>query len=416
MEFVRLRRDEYDVFVNEHFSQYTQSREHYDYRAATGGVHLLGVKNETGKMMAACLLTEAQILKIYKYCYTHRGPVMDYRDKELVKFFFQNLTNYLKKPNCVFVLVDPFVLSTLRNHNGEVLEEFDDSELFITMKRLGYNHQGFTTGYSAQSQVRFQSVLNVRNRSKEELLAAMDYTARRNIRMTDEMDVKVRNLAKDELGIFYELFHMAEDKHGFTFRDEAYFRSFQEMYKDNSMIKLAYINLDDYIENLTAGLQKYQDEVKKLNQNIAHHPNSKKQHNKLNDAEVNVTSTKKKIKEAGELKEQHGSELNLAAAVFVYNRHEVIYLSSGSNPEFNRFMGSYRIQWEMIQFAVDHNIPRYNFYGISGDFSEKAEDRGVILFKKGFNGIVEELVGDFIKPIKPIQYKVYQMLNKRRNH
>ena len=37
----------------------------------------------------------------------------------------------------------------------------------------------------------------------------------------------------------------------------------------------------------------------------------------------------------------------------------------------------------MINYALDHGIDRYNFYGISGDFSEDAEDAGVIKFKKG---------------------------------
>lgn len=33
-------------------------------------------------------------------------------------------------------------------------------------------------------------------------------------------------------------------------------------------------------------------------------------------------------------------------------------------------MGAYRLQWDMIKFAKEHNVDRYNFYGITGDFSE----------------------------------------------
>ena len=28
-------------------------------------------------------------------------------------------------------------------------------------------------------------------------------------------------------------------------------------------------------------------------------------------------------------------------------------------------MGAYRLQWDMIQFAKEHNIDRYNFYGVT---------------------------------------------------
>ena len=36
----------------------------------------------------------------------------------------------------------------------------------------------------------------------------------------------------------------------------------------------------------------------------------------------------------------------------------------------------------MINYAIEHGINRYNFYGISGDFSEDAEDAGVVKFKR----------------------------------
>ena len=37
-------------------------------------------------------------------------------------------------------------------------------------------------------------------------------------------------------------------------------------------------------------------------------------------------------------------------------------------PKYNAYMGAYRLQWDMIQFAKEHNIDRYNFYGVTGDF------------------------------------------------
>lgn len=106
--------------------------------------------------------------------------------------------------------------------------------------------------------------------------------------------------------------------------------------------------------------------------------------------------------------------LNLASALFIYNEHEVYYLSSGSNPKYNAYMGAYHLQWEMIKFAKAHHIDRYNFYGITGDFSESSEDYGVQQFKKGFNAHVEEYIGDFIKPIKPMLYKLQTYLKHKR--
>lgn len=75
-------------------------------------------------------------------------------------------------------------------------------------------------------------------------------------------------------------------------------------------------------------------------------------------------------------------------------------------------MGAYALQWEMIKFAKAHDIDRYNFYGITGDFKKNAEDAGVQQFKKGFNAHVEEYIGDFIKPIHPLLFKIFTLKNK----
>ena len=58
-------------------------------------VHVVGVKDDSGDVIAATLMTEARALKFYKYFYTHRGPVMDYSNIKLVHFF-KSLTEYLK--------------------------------------------------------------------------------------------------------------------------------------------------------------------------------------------------------------------------------------------------------------------------------------------------------------------------------
>ncbi|WP_141708401.1 peptidoglycan bridge formation glycyltransferase FemA/FemB family protein, partial [Staphylococcus aureus] len=85
-----------------------------------------------------------------------------------------------------------------------------------------------------------------------------------------------------------------------------------------------------------------------------------------------------------------------------------------SNPKYNAYMGAYHLQWEMIKFAKAHHIDRYNFYGITGDFSESSEAYGVQQFKKGLNAHVEEYIGEFIKPSNTLLDKVKTSLNVKR--
>lgn len=415
MKFVNLTAEEFDSITSKYFSHYTQSSVHFNNRnKMKNDVHLVGVKNDSDEVVAGCLLTEARTLKFFKYFYTHRGPVMDYSDQALVRFFFKSLTEYLKKQNCLYVLVDPYLIENLRTADGEIIKSYDNRAFMKTMNDLGYKHQGFTIGYDTMSQIRWLSVLDLKDKSEEQLLKEMDYQTRRNIKKTYEMGVKVRTLPIEETTTFFELFRMAEEKHGFKFRELPYFEEMQRIYGDKAMLKLAYIDLNEYLESLKEKHKQLAKELADVEQALAENPNSKKNKTKRTQVQQQYDSNSRKVKQTEDKIAEEGSILNLAAAIYLYNDYEVYYLSSGSNPKYNEYMGAYRLQWDMIKFAKEHGIDRYNFYGITGDFSENAEDYGVQQFKKGFNANVEEYIGDFIKPIKPVFYKIQQLIERRR--
>ena len=66
----------------------------------------------------------------------------------------------------------------------------------------------------------------------------------------------------------------------------------------------------------------------------------------------------------------------------------------------------------MMRKAKELGCTRYNFYGISGYFKEGEEGYGVFDFKRGFNAVVEEYIGNFILPVEPTEYKLYRKLKK----
>lgn len=87
----------------------------------------------------------------------------------------------------------------------------------------------------------------------------------------------------------------------------------------------------------------------------------------------------------------------VAAAMFIYYDNEVVYLYSGADPKYNHVAGSYALQWQMLNFALENQIPRYNFYGVRPE-----DGNGVFEFKKGFRAEVEELWGTYITPLSPL--------------
>ena len=95
--------------------------------------------------------------------------------------------------------------------------------------------------------------------------------------------------------------------------------------------------------------------------------------------------------------------------MFILYGDEVVYLISGNYKKYMQFNAQYLIQWEMINFAVNNNYKRYNFYGISGNFDKKDKNYGMYEFKKGFNGYVIKLIGELELPIT-FHYKIHKIL------
>src|SRR5699024_7329807 len=196
----------------------------------------------------------------------------------------------------------------------------------------------------------------------------------------------------------------------FDDREDSFYYNRLRYYKNRVLVPLAYMDFDEYIEELKSEREILSKDINKALKDIEKRPENKKAYNKRDNLQQQLVANQQKIDEAKSLQSEHGNELPISAAYFIINPYEVVYYAGGTSNEFRHFAGSYAIQWQMINYALDHNIDRYNFYGISGDFTEDAEDAGVVKFKKGFNADVVEYVGDFVKPINKPMYKIYTML------
>ncbi|TDM02130.1 aminoacyltransferase [Macrococcus carouselicus] len=414
MKFCELTIDEFDSFVTAEFSHYTQSRAHYEGRKALNmDVHLVGVK-EGERVLAACLLNGAPSFKFFNYFYTHKGPVMDHHNKELVEFFYTHLTKYLKARKGLFVLVDPYVTRNYLDGDGQVTEALPVDDVIETLASLGYMHKGYSVGYSLDSQARYFSVLDLTDKTDADLLKEMEYKTRRNINKTIEMGVEMRDLPDDEMEKFFSLYRMAEDKHDFSLFDLDTFKRMKKIYGDNARVVMTYIDLNDYLGRLNVQLDDKRAEFEAASAELEENPDFRKLKNKKAELEKAMKQVEKKIAETEELKAADGEVLELASAIYIFNNHELYYLSSGSNPKYNKFMGAYHMQWEMIKFANQLGLKRYNFYGVSGDFNEETSpDMGVIKFKKGFNAYIDEQIGDFIKPLNKPAYKLYKLMKRK---
>ena len=160
-------------------------------------------------------------------------------------------------------------------------------------------------------------------------------------------------------------------------------------------------------------MEKEKSTIRQAQDGLRLNPYSKNSKHRLQKAQANLQALDVRIKEAKQLAQTHGKELGLVAAMYIFYGQEIIYLASDSNDIYKTYKGPYALQWAMIQEAIDKGYSYYNFYGISGYFEPDQEGYGVFDFKRGFHADVVELIGNYILPISPTLYKLYEIRSKK---
>ena len=161
---------------------------------------------------------------------------------------------------------------------------------------------------------------------------------------------------------------------------------------------IAYLDVFQYKKQITEELDTYTKKYDKF---------YNKENNSAKEVKKNIDALTHRLQEIAKYKE---AMIPISASMFMLYKDEAIYLFSGNVDKYNNFYGQYLIQYIMIQYAVEHQYKKYNFYGIKGEFGKDQKD-GVYEFKKGFGGHVEELIGDFYLPINWFYY-FYQLIHK----
>ncbi|MBF0737474.1 aminoacyltransferase [Staphylococcus arlettae] len=414
MKFTELNVKEYDNFVQNPAleSHYFQVKENIATREEDGfQVVLLGLKDDNNQVVAASLFSKIPTMGSYVY-YSNRGPVMDYSDLGLVDYYLRELDKYLHQHNCLYVKLDPYWIYHIYDKDvNPYSNRYQNDALVNLFKAYGYEHHGFTTSYDTSSQVRWMGVLNLAGETPASLKKQFDSQRKRNINKAINNNVRVRFLGRDEFDIFLNLYRETEERAGFVSKTDDYFYNFIDNYGDKALIPLAYVNLDERIETIQNNIN---DKEARRDQMMQNENKTEKHLKKISELDKQIEHDKSELLQASELRQTDGTILNLASGVFFANAYEVNYFSGGSSEKYNHFMGPYMMHWHMINYCFEHGYERYNFYGLSGDFTENSEDYGVYRFKRGFNVQIEELIGDFYKPIKKAKYKLFNSLNNIR--
>lgn len=402
MKFRELSIDEYKKFIkNYKNSNFFQDDRMDNYSKFKGYIsYYVGVEDNKNIVAAARLLAKKS--KFGKYNFSSpRGLLVDYNNFELLEFFVNNLKKYIKTKNGLVLKIDPYIIYKSRDIEGSETKEINNSNIVNNLKKLGFIHGGFTRRYDLSGQGRWYFVLDLENKSLDDIQKGMKANHRNIIRKAEKYGVEIKQIEYNDLPTFKHITEDTSARIGFSDKSLVYYQTMYDSFKDEVKYLIAYLNVDKYKEKLKEELEINQNKYKLLSDTTT---------GKAKELKITIDGLIKRLDESNHLKEK---QIPISCAMFMLYNGEVDYLFSGSLSEYKNLYAQYLIQWHMIKYAIENNYKKYNFFGISGIFDKKDSEYGVYEFKKGFGGVVEELIGDFYLPTS-ILYKIKRIIKDRR--
>lgn len=374
-------------------------------------VKTVGVKYD-GKLIAAGLFSIRPVILTYSIAHCNQGPLIDFNNKELVKFFFQNVKELLKKEKCLHVLITPNFPVYLRDIDAEIIGNTNNLAFIENLEKANVKHRGFDNspinGIGRWLFMKdFSDLLSV-----DDLMNSFDHPTRKAIRKTIKDQIEVIEIEEDEMHIFKELMEKTSQRRDFKDRPLNYYQSLKRVFKDDCKVLVAKLNVENYSDSIHQQYKQVEYEVNELQHQIETTNVSKKIVNKHRVACENLAVLKKRKEEL--VLFTNRKEVTLGGVIYIVYGNELTALFAGNDDKYFGFNGTHAIHYYAMSKAVELKLQRFNFYGTAGKFSG-SNDEGVYKFKKGFGGYVLEQPGDFELEVLPLLNKMYNLIHKIKN-
>ncbi|MBF0580369.1 peptidoglycan bridge formation glycyltransferase FemA/FemB family protein [Erysipelotrichaceae bacterium RD49] len=388
---------EFDAFASSHpLSNLLQSYNWSKIKSNWGSMHT-GVY-EDGKLVGTALVLIKQLPLGFSMFYAPRGPIMDYTNGELMKFYFNALKKEGRKQRALFVKMDPAIeigkypsYDKDRPHNG-------NENLVPSIEAAGAVHQGFVTELSQAIQARFSSILD----KPDDILAAMPKKTRKLIKEADKRHLQIISGRNELLDDFAALVEMTESRKHVNLRNKDYFAHLIDTYKDDSIIMLAMCDPGKILTECRNKLSDLEKQIEALPEN---------QKKKRFTLEEQKASALKDIHNIEEIIQEVGSDQPrpIAGVLTVKYGRSCEMLYAGMDERFRRFMPQYKTYVENFAWAFDKGCEEFSMGGVEGSL-----DDGLTHFKDNFAPLIHEYIGEFDLPVFGLLYKPAKMMYEKK--
>ena len=407
MKFVELTEKEYENYWENHplktflsAPKISKLREKNNWTT-----YFVGVKENKKIVAAAMLLSHKRKFNVNEF-YSPRGFLLDFKNKELLNYFVEQVKEFIKNKKGYVLRIDPYVIYKERDINGDIVEGGEDNSNIVNhLNELGFKK----VKTEDMEQVGWMFSLDLEGKTEEDILKEMKPNTRNTIRKAEKLGIKMTELSYEELDRFQSIMEETGERKGFAIRNVDYFQNMYNLFHEQEEVKyyVTELNLKEYTRRLEEEKKEKEEKLNSLGE-------AKYKDGERKNLTKEIESLDKRILDSNEIMKKTKKEIiTLSGSMFVLIQPEIIYLSSGNYEEYMKFNSQYLIQWELIKYGIKHGFKKHNFYGIPENINEHPKDYGIYEFKRGFNGYVEELIGEFELPLT-YHYHIFKLLRKLR--
>ena len=308
----------------------------------------LAFRDESGATVAAASVLTRRVGPL-RVMYVPKGPALDWHNPALMSEVLAYLEALTRRRRAIWLKIDPDAVAGTGIPGGVDPDRppRDDPAGQAVLALLRERGWRFST-----SQVQFRNTLTLDLRQSEEaLLAGMNQSTRRKVRLAIKHGVTVR-LAEsaDDFDTLYALYRVTGERQGFLIRPPDYYRAAWSRFIAGG---LAVAFLAEWEGRALAGL-----------------------------------------------------------VLFHFGPKAWYFYGMSSNEERER-MPTYLLQWEAIRWARAHGYPTYDFWGAPDEFHPDAPMWGVYRFKDGFGGTVVRHIGAWDYAPSRALYALYERVMPR---
>ena len=348
------------------------------------------------ELIASSLILIKKLPLGFTMFYTPRGPIMDYENERLVKYFIQELKKYAKTKHCLFIKMDPAIHYNDYPIDGKNDNHYDVTKILENMKKAGAIHQGFADTIAEVIQPRYQANVYKSDTFENDL----PKHTKRLMKDAIKHHVNVYKADRSQLKEFSAVVALTEERKQVNLRNEEYFEQLMDIYGDDACLFLGEVNIVESLEEMYKLKAANDKELAETDEK------SRKKLTRLNDIDKSLT---KSIKEFEVFKDEYLEKTVIAGVLSIKFGNTMEMLYAGMNDKFKKFMPQYLIYVENMKYAFENGCDFANMGGVEGDLCD-----GLTKFKSNFNPMINEFIGEFDIPVNKLLYGLSEWAYKVR--